>query len=139
MPKGVCVPTLQDLVHIYQKIYGKTAFLQMEQHALAIIQQILGPPTAGGWLRFYCCGTYYEESHKVQNFARDFINFHPSAITLTALILVRYIRQQPRRMYDESEGLMQIAELLDKCLATIGDLSEILVPLLLKASTTIVQ
>ena len=41
-----CVPTLQDLVHIYHKTYDETVFLQIEQHVLATIQWTCGHPTA---------------------------------------------------------------------------------------------
>lgn len=148
------VPTVQDLVHICRDTYDESAFIQMEGHVLSTIQWTLGHPTAEAWLRFYCCGSY-EESAKVQHvarflmeitlFYREYIKYPPSEIALASLILARHTCQEPRRIYDESEEVIQIVDLLDERLAkNVNDLSEILVKkysfaFYSKASTHVLQ
>ncbi|KAL5535361.1 hypothetical protein ACEPAF_3455 [Sanghuangporus sanghuang] len=148
------VPTLTDLVGICRDTYDESAFIQMEGHVLATIQWTLGHPTAEAWLRFYCCGSF-EESTKVQHvarflmevtlFYRDFIKYSPSATALASLILARHVCQEPRRIYDEPDSVIEIIELIDTRLCrNIADLSENLVrkysyPFYSKASTITVQ
>jgi hypothetical protein len=148
------VPTVQDLAQICRDTYDESAFIQMEGHVLSTIQWTLGHPTAEAWLRLQCCSSTIEDV-KVQHvarflmeitlFYREFVEYLPSTIALGALTLARHVCGKPRRIFEETEECLAIADLLDTRLAEhVNDLSETLVKkysyaFYSKAATLVVQ
>nr|VWO96799.1 Cyclin [Ganoderma boninense] len=131
------VPTVHDLAQMCQETYDESAFIQMEGHVLSTIQWALGHPTAESWLRIFCCGAIMEEQ-KVQHvarflmeitlFYREFVPYPSSDIALGALTLARYLCGKGRRIFEETDECLEIAEHLDNRLAKYAnDLSETLV------------
>ncbi|KIY45413.1 hypothetical protein FISHEDRAFT_30683, partial [Fistulina hepatica ATCC 64428] len=135
------VPNVHDLVNICREAYDESAFVEMETHVLQTIQWVLGHPTAEGWLRFLCSGSYPEEP-KIQHvarflmeltlFYRDFIKFTSSTIALAALILSRHICNKRMRLWDdeleETPESLEVVKLLDNRLAKhANELSETVV------------
>lgn len=148
------VPTVQDLAQICRDTYDESAFIQMEGHVLSTIQWTLGHPTAEAWLRLLCCGPTIEEVRvqhvarflmEITIFYREFVEFLPSTIALSALTLARHICGKSRRMFEESDDCLTIVDLLDTRLAEhVNDLSETLVKkysyaFYSKAATLVIQ
>jgi G2/mitotic-specific cyclin-B, other len=149
-----CVPTVQDLVQVCRDTYEESAFVQMEQHILATIQWTLGHPTAEAWLRLMCHGLYMEEPKtqhvarflmEITLFHREFVRFRPSAVALGSLTLARFLCGKSSPVLEETEGCLEIVDLLDQRLAKhVNDLSEVLVKkysyaFYSKAATFVVQ
>ncbi|KDE05370.1 hypothetical protein MVLG_04281 [Microbotryum lychnidis-dioicae p1A1 Lamole] len=120
------VPTVPELCQMCVGAYDESAFIQMEGHVLTTINWVIGHPTAEAWLRLACV-TGPLESQRTQHVARylmeitlfhkDYIPFNPSDIALGSLLLARYMLGQSRRVFDESERVLQIASMLDECLS----------------------
>jgi hypothetical protein len=131
------VPTVHDLVQACQDTYDESAFIQMEYHVLETIQWTLGHPTAEAWLRLVLCGAYIEDKEtedtsrflmEITLFYREFVRFVPSSIAAAALTLARHICGKTRRVYEETEEILEIVDALDYRLATsVNELSETLV------------
>jgi hypothetical protein len=148
------VPTVQDLAQVCRETYEESAFIQMEGHVLSTIQWTLGHPTAEAWLRLMCCGPCIEDP-KVQHvarflmeitlFYREFVKHTPSSIALAALILAQFLCNRPRRLWEETDEVLEVVEYLDNRLAKhVNDLSETLVKkysyaFYSKAATFVVQ
>jgi hypothetical protein len=148
------VPTVQDLVDVCRNTYDESAFIQMEYHVLETLGFSMGHPTAEAWLRLVLCG-FNTECQEVEHtarflmeitlFYREFVQHPPSSIAVAALTLARHICGQTRRIYEETEEIMEIVDALDERLATsVNELSETLVQkyafgFFSKASTNVVR
>ncbi|WFD33869.1 hypothetical protein MCUN1_000692 [Malassezia cuniculi] len=98
------VPTVQELSQMCCNAYDASAFTQMEGHVLSTIDWSIGHPTAEAWLRYEYATAPPANliTHSVARFLleitlfhRDFVSTLPSALAAGAMMLARYMCQDP--------------------------------------------
>ncbi|KAF9045856.1 cyclin-like protein [Rhodocollybia butyracea] len=127
------IPTVQSLAQKCHSVYEESVFIQMEGHVLSTIQWMLGHPTAEVWLGLISC----LEEAKVQHVAhflmeitlyyRDFVKYMPSSIALAALALAHLLCGKPAKLWEETDEVLEIVDLLDMRVKRIDNLSKMLV------------
>ena len=101
----------------------------MEGHVLSTLNWLIGHPTAEAWLRVASISdpSMLSIESKTQHvarflmeitlFHRAFVPLKSSEIALGCLLLARFITGKARRMSDETQLAVQIAQMLDAHLA----------------------
>ncbi|TIB74392.1 hypothetical protein E3Q23_02662 [Wallemia mellicola] len=131
------IPCLSDLVVSCCGIYDESAFVQMESHILTTLGWVLGHPTAEqSWLRIFtlAMGTDDMQTQHIARcvmelslYRREFIDIPSSSIAAGSLLLARTIVGRARKIVDEDQQSIQVAELLDSFLGEhLDQLSEII-------------